>query len=212
MIAKKQKCFPKLMIVIPIILLLCACDYKKPLEEGYGVYTFANDNIICKTTREASPGLVDNWYQGPIILSYYQTNFDRFNGLINENGFSNPMTINFDLGSSHIIGGKSCEAKYRVYDEAFMPYNPELVAKAGEEHPWWHDVTDYDRFSMDGSLLDVKEAKWDKTSITIDLGDYLNNNPTYLVIFIENSWKVTDALRFGGESWSSSCMAVFKIN
>lgn len=141
------------------------------------------------------------------VLFGDETLFDKYDGFINESGYSNKLEAFFNPDDTEeTLNQRLIFGTYRIYDADFKPFDPELVFKAGDYMAWYHKTADHDMWSCNGTKYEVEQITWENNKIDITIGDF-QYDPTYLVLELSFVWFEPNELY----SCYTTTVVVFKV-
>ena len=192
-----------LFILNCLILLLTSCSSQ--YNNTIGVFRFEDeDTKIFWQTRDND--YVDNGDGTFSIVCYGRpyniTNFDYYDGFINEGCFSNRIEIGFETEKTS--NNKIVQASYSIYDSDFLPFKNEDGVESKNKKEYYSDNEKWM-----GEEYSVDECIWIGDTISITTGKFEYENPSYLVLNINANWNYSNKGKV--VSRFSMCSVVYKL-
>ena len=177
--------------------------------------SFTDNNPIFYRCRNPEPGFEIETH---LPLTPGKTNFDYYEGCINEYGFSQNLNAVF-IANDYLIdrNKRHIECEYYLFDADFLPLNGEKIPYNGELKSDYILKDDYLYYRI-GDPYTNCVCSWNQNNIAINFDNtIISLNPAYIRIRIDLSWFVRDNVYFGfisfktGPIWSSCYEIIYRL-
>lgn len=198
--------------VFPLISLITLCTSGCNIQGAIKEFSFCGIDVDYYYYRKPDVGFQTVCYAD--YPSIYTTNFEYYGNYINDANFYNVLEFYFDANDfTFDKKERGLEVEYSFFGENFMPFNPNIYLKKGEQANNG-EVADRDIYDRRGITyeLDKNSKKWIDGKILLDFGDFEGLTPYYLRLNVKTYWLVRyDSNKGNGEFWSSEFNAFFRL-